>query len=369
MRIAILYNEDFADLPPGVARNSQDSVFRVATAVEGVLRARGAVVQVLGIASDPSSFATGFLKNRPDVVVNLCESLGGDARGEMLVPGILELLGIPYTGSGALALALALHKPKAKEVLRACGVPTPMHAVVRDRKDIDSLTLPLPVIVKPAREDASIGIDRRSVVFDRRELRPACDRVLAAFRQPAIVEQYIEGREIYVSFLGGAPEALPVTEIEFGALEPSHPNIVTYAAKWDPAAPEFHTTPSIPCRLGEAEQRKLVDVGLKAFEAIECRDYGRVDMRLAADGTPYVIEVNPNCDLSPDAGFARAASQSGLSYEQLVWRIVDAAREREHAHPIPSAGRSSTTRATARKNHRLLGSRGGVRPRADRPGA
>ena len=370
MRVAILHNQDFTHLPPGLSRNSQDAILGVATAVEAALRARGATVQVMPLSTDPVSFAPEFVLHRPDVVVNLCESLGGDSRGEMLVPGLLDLLGLPYTGSGPLALALALHKHKAKEILRGCGVPTPAHCVVRELADLEGLEIALPVIVKPAHEDASIGIDRDSVVRDRKDLAAACERILFGLNQPAIVEQYIEGREIYVSFLGAPPEPLPLSEIDFEKLDPAHPRIVTYAAKWDTAAPEFHHTPSVACTLPPELERKVVTAARSAFHALECRDYGRVDMRLSAAGEPYVIEVNPNCDLSPDAGYVRAAKLAGLDYEELVWRLVEVAQERSaDGHQAAEAGRPGAARANARADRSVHGARGGVRARAGRPGA
>ncbi len=365
MRIAILHNNDFAHLPAGVERNSQDEVLQVAAAVEEVLRKRGATVQLLPVGLDPGSFASDFLKNRPDVVFNLCESLGGDSRGEIIVPALLDLLGLPYTGSAPLALGLALHKVKAKQLLRSVGVSTPAFDIVRSRAEAMALELPFPLMVKPAHEDASIGIDRNSVVHDRHALVAACVRILEGLHQPALVEQYVEGREIYCSFLGHEP--LPLTEIDFSRLDASHPRILTYNAKWDESSPEYQSTPSVACKLEPAIYERVVETARRAFEALELRDYGRVDMRLSTDGVPYVIEVNPNCDLSPHAGFARAASNAGIDYETLVWRLVDAARGR-HANSSAHALRSGAAEGPARTNRRVHAGRGGVRRRADRSG-
>ncbi|MFN7132419.1 MAG: D-alanine--D-alanine ligase, partial [Myxococcales bacterium] len=318
------------------------------------------------VTLDPGSFASEFVKSRPDAVFNLCESLGGDSRGEIIVPALLELLGLPYTGSGPLALGLALHKVKAKQLLRSMDVPTPAFAVVTNRAEAAALELPFPLMVKPAHEDASIGIDRNSVVHDRSALLAACSRILDGLHQPALVEQYVEGREIYCAILGREP--LPLTEIDFSGLDASHPRILTYAAKWDEASHEFQATPSVPCALSAELQARVVDTARRAFDALECRDYARVDLRLSNDGVPYVIEVNPNCDLSPSAGFARAARAAGIDYETLVWRLVEAARGR-HAHPSAFSKRSSTAQGAARKDRRVHAGRGGVRRRADRPGS
>ncbi len=364
MRIAILHNDDFSHLPPGLERLSEDAVLGVAAAFRQALAARGAAASVEPVL-DPSSVAQKLAAERPDLVVNLCESLGGDPRGEMLVPGLLDLLRVPYTGSGPLTLSLALHKHVAKDLLRARGVPTPAYRLVDRLDGWREVDLPFPVIVKPAREDASIGIDRTSVVHSPGALAEACERVLVEHAQPALVEAYIDGRELNVSLLGGAQaQVLPLAEIDFSQLAPDHPRIVTYACKWDESAPEYHATPPVRCTLTAELAERVSATARAAFEALECRDYARVDMRLARDGTPYVIEVNPNCDLSPGAGYARAAKAFGLEYEDLVWRLVEIALERDSLHPAAGAGRPDASLADARRDRRLSPRRGELRTRA-----
>ena len=373
MRLSIVYNHDFAQQAPGPARCSQDSILGVVAAFETALRARGTVAATFAVR-DAASLDPRLLAGSPDLVINLCESLGGDARGEMVIPALFDLAGVPYTGSGPLAIALCLHKHKAKEILRARGVPTPDWVLVERQADLARAVRLLPAIVKPAREDASIGIDRRSLAREGAHLQWACERVLDELRQPALVERFVDGRELNVALLGPAapfcaPRVLPIHEIDFAALEPSHPRIVTYAAKWDESAPEFHATPPIPCALPSEGMARVEAVAREAFAALELRDYGRVDIRLAADGTPFVIEVNPNCDLSPDAGFARAARGAGLDFESLVWRIVEIAGSR-HVCPSAAADRTSAARADARGDHKALATRGDLRPGAGptRPG-
>ncbi|MGC4121478.1 MAG: ATP-grasp domain-containing protein [Myxococcales bacterium] len=340
MHIAILYNHDFEHLPEGVSRNSQDAVVGVVRTMETALCARGASVSTFPVGQDPFAFPKEFLAGKPDLVINLCESFAGDSRGEIIVPTLLDLLGVPYTGSSALPLLLALHKHKAKEVLRSNGVPTPPWHLVRRPEDIEGVRLRFPVIVKPAHEDASIGIDRLSLARDAEQLRFACLRVLTERRQPALVEEFIDGRELNVAVLGpdgGAElQVLPINEIDFSGLAADHPRIVTYAAKWDEAAPEFKGTPPVRSQLPAATLETVSQVARAAYRALELRDYGRVDIRLSTDGVPYVIEVNPNCDLSADAGYAKAAKNAGMDYEALVWRLVEIARSR-HARP-PAAG-------------------------------
>jgi D-alanine-D-alanine ligase len=373
MRIAILHNDDFSHLPPGVSRNSQDSVLGAVASVEKALCARGATVLVQALGADAFALDRKAFAELPDLVVNLCESFAGDSRGELVVPALLDALGVPYTGSGPLALALSLYKHKAKDVLRGCGIPTPESALVERPEQIPLVRVPLPAIVKPAREDASIGIDRHSLARDARELAWACERVLVELAQPALVERYVDGRELNVALLSPAsglspPQVLPVSEIDFSRLAADHPRIVTYAAKWDESAPEFYTTEPRPCALAPRELAQVGATAVAAFQALDLRDYGRVDLRLAADGTPYVIEVNPNCDLSPEAGFARAARAAGVSHEELVWRLVEIARSR-NARPSVVARRPGEPAADARRDRRVPPGRGELRPGARVSGA
>lgn len=341
MHLAILYNHDFADLPEGASRTSQEEIVGVVRGFELALTRRGASVATFAVGQDPFAFPKDFLAGKPDLVFNLCESYAGDSRGEIIVPTLLDLLGIPYTGSKALSLLLALHKHKAKEILKARGVPTPEWRLVERPEDLEAVRLPFPLIVKPAHEDASIGIDRLSLARDPQELRFACLRVLTERRQPALVERFVDGRELNVAILGpdgsAEPQVLPINEIDFSGLSADHPRIVTYAAKWDEAAPEFKGTPPVRSRLPQETLERVSTVARAAYHALELRDYGRVDIRLSDDGTPYVIEVNPNCDLSADAGYAKAAANAGLDYEALVWRLVEIARSR---HARSTAARS-----------------------------
>jgi D-alanine-D-alanine ligase len=219
--------------------------------------------------------------------------------------------------------------------------------------------LPFPLIVKPAREDASVGITRTSVVHDRRQLAAQVARVRARFRQPVLVERYIEGRELYVSLLGD--DALPMHEIDFSTLPADRPRIVTYLGKWAPKSIECRGTRPIKCEgLDDRSRERCVAAARAAFAALGLRDYARVDLRLAADGTPYVIDVNPNCDLSDGAGVSRAASYGGLSYPELIWRVCKAAlartiresdshvdRKRHAAKRLPGTGAHTKPAALA----------------------
>jgi D-alanine-D-alanine ligase len=191
--------------------------------------------------------------------------------------------------------------------------------------------------VKLSREDASVGIKDENVIRDRRGLVRRVRDLLEEFQQPVLVERYVEGREVYVTLLGNARvAALPFHEIDFSLMPAGRPRIVGYAAKWDENSPEYAGTKPVPMNVKELPvglKQSIERTAVAAFRALELRDYGRVDFRVAEDGTPYVIDVNPNCDISPDAGVARAALAGGLDYPHLIGRICEIAWERyRNAH-------------------------------------
>lgn len=370
MHIAILHNCDHGVLEDDPGREAREDVARVALALAEALN-QGTMSATVVPVGEVAPLVAAMEQNRPDLVINLCESLAADSRGEMAVPVLLDLLRLPYTGSSGLSLGLALHKHKAKELLQARGVPTPAFRVAERRDQVARVDLPYPLIVKPLREDASVGVDFDSVVSDRASLDRAVRTVLNRFHQPALIERYIAGREIYVPVLGNRPRTtLPLTEIRFGAAFKGRPQIVSYRAKWEADSPECRDSPAVPCALDEAAQQALRTVALEAFAALECQDYGRVDLRLAPDGTAYVIDINPNCDLHPDAGFAKAAAAAGIGFRALAVRLVEIALERSYdGHPTSLRAGPAAPRRAALSNRNLLPGRGHLRAGAHRPRA
>lgn len=324
MRVAILFNDD-AGLARGETKDAiaARAVVGVAQAVEQAVRECG--WQPVAIPAPPTAgaLAAALQAAGADVVFNLCEAWAGEARFEAAVAWLLEMLRLPYTGSPPLSLSLALHKHLAKELLAARAVPVPRGRVlVAGNEPIEAM--PFPWIVKPAAEDASHGISLDSVVGGEAAARAQARLVIARYGGPALVEEFVEGREFNVSILGA--DTLPLSEIDFSGFPAGRPRLVTYEAKWVEESPEYRGTPPVePGDLPPALEGRIRAVALAAFRALGVRDYGRVDIRLHPDRGPLVLEVNPNPDLSPDAGFARAAQRAGLSYAGLVRRLVEAA--------------------------------------------
>jgi len=349
--ILVLHNRDFAaaDDPEFASRADVENAARD---VARALASRGHEVETLPVPCDPLdavALVADIVARAPDLVFNLCESLGGDARHEAVLPSLFELAGVRYTGSGPLALGTALRKDRTKALLRALAVPTPRAAVSVDGS-LPAELPPLPCIVKPAREDASTGIWLKSVVKTPRELAARVAEVHARYRQPVLVEEFIDGRELYVSLVGNgdALTALPMHEVDFSAMPAGAPHIVTYAGKWEPSSQEYKGTRSVRAEVSDDVAARCAAAARAAFFALELSDYARVDLRLAADGTPYVIDVNPNCDLSDGAGVCRAASFGGLAYPDLIERVVAAAMARyEKASKHVVRDRAATKRAAA----------------------
>ncbi len=269
----------------------------------------------------------GLGKAECDLVFNLSESFADDDTADYKIAAFLELLGRKYTGSGTHGLMLAQDKAVAKKIFAFHGIHTPTFAKsFRGRLDF-SHDLEFPVIVKPAREDGSIGIEFSAVVNSIRELMERMDWLHANFDSPVLIEEYIEGREMYVGVLGNEkPEALPIVELDLSKLPEGTPRIAAAEVKWGKGTKAYRDTKSaIATDLPDETVQVLHQTALAAYQALELRDYGRVDMRLQADGKVHVIEVNPNPWLASKAEFVMAARKSGRTYTQLIEEIVELA--------------------------------------------
>ena len=274
-----------------------------------------------------------FLSRRKiDLVFNLVEYFHGRPEQEMHVASFYELIRMPYTGATPLALALCQNKPLTKDLLRARDLPTPRSMTFRKMEDFNTRhRLRYPVIVKPACEDGSGGIENASIVSSLEALRTRVEHVLVEYKMDALVEEFIDGRELNVAVLGNGDKrrALPISEIEFGGMPEHLYKIVSYQAKWEPLHEAYHKTiPSCPANLPRELTERAQQIALRATEALGTRDYARVDMRLNKDGELFILEVNPNPNLSEGTGIARSAEAAGLSFSDLLSEIVQSAMER-----------------------------------------
>jgi D-alanine-D-alanine ligase len=270
-------------------------------------------------------------KNKRLPVFNLCESLEGDPEQEKVLPIFMEENGITYTGSGPFALTNCLNKFAIKKLFSKNNIPTPGASLIKTAiKNGHFKNLRFPLILKPVHEDASIGISASSVVHDDKEALERAQYIINDLKQPALAEEFIEGREISASVWGNMPPSLvELSEIDFSELPPELPKIVTYNSKWNADSPEYiGTKPVCPAPVSAELRSKLETIAVRAFQVTGCRDYGRVDMRISRDGEPFVIDVNPNPDLSPDAGFFRAVRTKGYDYTGMVGRILEFAKAR-----------------------------------------
>lgn len=285
---------------------------------------------------------------KADVVMNLIEWFHDDIEHETHVPAMFELLGQSYTGNRPLALSLCQKKPHAKSLLAAAGLPVPRGILVDLLMGKAPAELPLayPMIVKPAFDDASGGIDAGSVVRDRKALDARVQLVVGDHKMPALIEEFIEGREVHCAILGKTP--LPLYEMEFktGAVDNDGralPNIITYRAKWDPFSRDHYAMEG-KCPvddLDDATVHKIQSIAMRAFAVLGCRDYARIDMRLRTDtNEPYILEVNPNPDLADGCAFAQCVRASGRTYAQAIQELVgfalDRAKNRTKGEPFPS---------------------------------
>jgi D-alanine-D-alanine ligase len=273
-------------------------------------------------------------ETKTDLLFNLTESYAGDDSKDMHIAAYLELLGRRYTGAGPHGLFLAQDKALAKKIFAFHGIRTPYFATVyRGRVDW-SHDINFPVIVKPLREDGSIGIGFASVVESIKDLMERIEEIHTQFDTSALIEEYIEGREIYVGVIGNEkPEALPLVELDLSHIPAGTPRIAGTEVKWEKGTQVYEKSkPFFPEDLSEEVTRRIQETALAAYQALQLRDYGRIDVRLAEDGTAHVLEVNPNCWLSKKAEFAMAAKKAGRSYEALVNEIAELAMARYPAN-------------------------------------
>lgn len=330
MNIAVCYNLAAPVPKRGELQDrlAEQDAAHEAEAVASALSALGHQAVIVPFGDDPEAFLGKLKFSRPDLIVNICEGVWGDSHLELHAAALLELTGLPVTGSGPLSLGITQDKLRTKELLLANNLPTPRYFVARRDEPLPKAVLTWPVIVKPRSEDASQGITAASVVDDLPALQQQVAYIHRTYDQDALVEEFILGREINAAILGNGCDALvlPLSEIRF---DPALPRpIVSYAGKWLEETEDYlGAIPTCPAELTEADIMEVKTAALAAFHIMGCRDYARVDIRLH-DGTPYILEVNANPDISPGAGLARSARAYGLNYQDLIGSIIKAAQRR-----------------------------------------
>lgn len=334
-RILILYNEPIlpADHPDAEAEHE---VLETTAFVHGVLEEAGYDVTHLGIGNDPAALAPALLERRPDAVFNLFEGTADHPACEAVVAGTLEWLGIPFTGCPSRSMVLAKDKSLAKVLFRGAGLPTADFVAV-ERLPIPAHQLTWPLIVKPAAEDASVGLDQKSVVSTPAQLEDRVAYLLATYGPPVLIEEFIAGRELCVALLE-APDLrpLPVSEIEFTDHSPGYWPIVTYDAKWKTESHECRATPPrYPANVRPELARQVQELAVRAYRLLGCRDFARVDFRVRPTGEALLLEVNPNPSYHPGAGFGAAVQSAGLTHAQATVQLVRTAIGRGRHAPQP----------------------------------
>jgi D-alanine-D-alanine ligase len=317
LSVALIYN-----LATAWDRIDVNSVVDGVTSIQATLEGLGHRVTLLRVSDGIVPFVRHIEGRKPDLVFNLCEGFGELSSGEYCVAGLLELLGIPYTGSGPFALAVALDKPTTKRLFAAAGILTPAFRVYRDgSQPLPELTYPL--MLKLAGEDASLGITPDNVVFDEASCRARLRALFAEHQAPVLAEEFIEGREFTVAILDREPIVLE--EIVFSV----EPKILCYKAKWAAGSREDLATRAVfEPAVTAAERRDMFDLAVRACDIIGTRDYARVDFRMNERGEIYVLEVNPNPDITPNSGYRGSLKGAGITFDDFIARIVHGAYQR-----------------------------------------
>ncbi len=343
-RILVLYNhvgedeyEKLKDVDPTTLDFKPLYPIHVSTieeeyrAIVRALRREGFSARAVNVEEDFHKIERHLRRNPPDVVFNLVEFFHNSPALEGAVAGLYELLKISYTGSRPFVLGLCQRKGLTKQVLLANGVPTPRYHLFSSASIPRRHGLRYPLIVKPPREDASSGIEKESVVHNYNQLQARAKKMLKEFKPPIMVEEFIEGKELHVSILGNDPPVvLPIIEFDFSEVPAGYPSIISYEAKWAPLQEAYHRVHSAcPAKLPKRVQKNVEEIALRAYEVTGCRDYARIDIRLDERNRAYILEVNPNPDLTEGVSFMESAEKAGTSFSETLRRIVEFALQRE----------------------------------------
>ncbi len=259
-----------------------------------------------------------------DIVFNISEGLTGRNR-ESQVPLLLEMAGIPFVGADALTLSLTLDKIMAKKIFIADGIPTPKFFEVKDTESLANTNhFKFPLIVKPRFEGSSKGLSENSRVENTEDLKKQVEYIVNTYKQPALIEEFISGQEFTVAIVGNEnPEIMPIVQIKIDGRLKLNDKFYTFARIQSDRLEYI-----CPAHISAELKKKLSDLALKTYNAVECRDFGRVDFRVDNDGKPYVLEINPLPSLSTEDVFMLVAKEIGITYEQIIGKILQSALTR-----------------------------------------
>jgi D-alanine-D-alanine ligase len=325
VKIAILF-----DGASAFATNPDELILGTVQAIEKSLTSEGNEIAQIAVFQD-GKWIEKLRRGKYELVFNMCEGIDGIATLESAVISVLELFKVPFTGASSYTTAVCLRKHVVNGMLEKSGLPVPRFAALRRGDPLVSVGFP--AIVKPAAEDASLGIEQRSVVRTTRQLAERVQAMLELWDE-VVVQRYIDGREVNVGILGDT--VLPIGEIDFSRMPEGRWRIVTYTSKWETGSvDDVGAAPRCPARLPAKLAMEVRRVALRAWKLSGGFGYGRVDMRIDANGRPWILEVNANPDISPDAGLARMARVAGIEYPALIRNICELAldRSREMARP------------------------------------
>jgi len=331
LRVALIYNAYTDSLPDEKA--DEGSLHHLRQMIRGIARGLRRLrheVVVLPLAGDLSILQRKLNRLRPDIVFNQYDDVVHGALYEMRVAAFIRMLGYRMTGSPALGLGLGRYKYMSLSLLKGAGLPIPPSTTIIERiSEIDEHKWTFPLIVHAAQEHAGIGLDRNSVVQTKKALKEKAREILRTYKQPALVQRFLTGREFNVGLLGGRTiRVLPLAEVDYSRLPGAIPPIMSYAAKWIETSVEYKRTEIIcPAKVDSWLTALIGKTAVKAFRAVGGWGYGRVDIRLDENGQPIVLEVNCNPCLDSGMGLARSAEQAGIDYPHLLQAILKAAFE------------------------------------------
>ncbi len=259
-----------------------------------------------------------------DIVFNISEGISGRNR-ESQVPILLEMAGIPFVGADALTLGLTLDKVMAKKIFIAEKIPTPKFFEIKNAEELlNTDHCKFPLIVKPRFEGSSKGLSESSRVANKEELKKQVEYIVDTYKQPALIEEFISGQEFTVAIVGNdQPEAMPVVQIKIDGRLKLNDKFYTFARITSNRLEYI-----CPARITQELKKKIIDLALRTYKAVECRDFGRVDFRVDSEGNPYVLEINPLPSLSTEDVFKLVANNIGISYEEMIGKILNSAIKR-----------------------------------------